>query len=84
MLLLASVVVMAIFGDTGLVRRHELMQERYRVDEHTEVLQKETAQLHRDLKLIQNQQLGLRRLAAQELRVAHEGSTIFVFDHEVE
>ena len=80
MLFLASVVVMAIFGDTGLVRRHELRQELYRVEAHSGDLREETSEMRRDLALIQTEELGLRRLAARELRMAPKGSTVYVFD----
>ena len=81
MLFLASVVVMAIFGDTGLVRRHELRQELYRVDGHAQDLRKETAEMGRELALLQTEELGLRRLAALELRMAPEGSIVYVFEN---
>jgi cell division protein FtsB len=80
MLFLASVVVMAIFGDTGLVRRHELRQELYRVEEHASTLRESTSDMRRELALIQTEELGLRRLAARELRMAPKGSTLYVFD----
>jgi cell division protein FtsB len=81
MLFLAAVVVMAIFGDTGLVRRHELRQELYRVDKHAADLRSDTVEMKRKLALIKTEELGLRRLAARELRMAPKGSTVFVFDH---
>ncbi len=80
MLCLASVVVMAIFGDTGLVRRHELRQELYRVEEHANGLRESTSEMRRELSLIQTEELGLRRMAARELRMAPKGSTVYVFD----
>ena len=70
---------MAVMGDSGLVRRHELRQELYRVNEHAQVLQSETAEMRRDLKVLQQEDLGLRRLAAKELRMAPAGSTLYVF-----
>ena len=70
---------MAVMGDSGLVRRHELRQELYRVDEHAQNLQSETAEMRRELAVLRTQDLGLRRLAAKQLRMAPKGSTVYVF-----
>ena len=71
---------MAVMGDTGLVRRHELRQELYRVDEHAQALRKEAAEMRRELEILRTEELGIRRLAARELRMAPEGSTLYVFE----
>ena len=78
--LLAAVFIMAVMGDSGLVRRHELRQELYRVNEHSQSLQKETSEMRRELKVLQQEDIGLRRLAATELRMGPAGSTIYVFE----
>ena len=82
--LLAAVFIMAVMGESGLVRRHELRQELYRVNEHAQSLRKETSEMRRELKVLQQKDIGLRRLAATELRMGPPGSTIYVFQDEVQ
>ena len=75
---------MAVMGESGLVRRHELRQELYRVNEHAQSLQKETSEMRRELRVLQEKDIGLRRLAATQLRMGTPGSTIYVFENEVQ
>ncbi|MED5373198.1 MAG: septum formation initiator family protein [Myxococcota bacterium] len=78
--LMGAVVLMTIFGDHGLVRRHELRQEKRAVDARTQQLQRENLALKREIQILEQEPIGARRLAAQELLVAQPGSTIYRFE----
>ncbi len=80
LLVMGGVVFMAIFGDHGLVRRHELRQQRREVVRRIEDLALENAARRRQVRLAENTVIGVRRLAAEELRVVPKGSTLYVFD----
>lgn len=78
--LMGAVVLMTIFGDHGLVRRHELRQEKRAVDARIEQIERENLALRREIQILEQEPIGSRRLAAQELLVAPAGSTIYRFD----
>ena len=77
---LGAVVLMAVFGDHGLVRRHELRAKQAEVEAQNEVVQRENAELRRQIRLMEEHEVGLRRAAAEELLMARPGSTIYRFD----
>lgn len=79
---LGVVVLMAVFGDHGLVRRHELRQKQVEVQEQTVRVTRENAELRRQITLLEKHQVGLRRAAAEELLMARPGSTIYRFEDE--
>ena len=72
--------MMAIFGDHGLVRRHDLRQERIDIENRVEDLRKRNTELRRELRVLETQPLGIRRVAAQELLMAPPESTIYRFE----
>ena len=74
------VVLMAIFGDHGLVRRHELRQELVHTEARNEMLRIQNAQMVREIELLQEEEKGVQRLAAETLLMAPEGSTIYRFE----
>lgn len=78
--LMGVVVLLAIFGDHGLVRRHELRQRQVEIEQQVQVLESENAELRRQIRLLDTHQIGMRRLAAEELLVARKGATIYRFD----
>ena len=80
LLMMAGVVMMAIFGDHGLVRRHDLRQERIEIENRVEDLRKRNTELRRELRVLETQPLGIRRVAAQELLMAPPESTIYRFE----
>jgi len=80
LLMMAGVVMMAIFGDHGLVRRHDLRQERIDIENRVEDLRKRNTELRRELRVLETQPLGIRRVAAQELLMAPPESTIYRFE----
>ena len=80
---LGVVVVMAIFGDHGLVRRHDLRQERVEIERRVKELKRRNTELRRDLRLLETEPLGLRRVAAKELLMAPADSTIYRFESAI-
>ena len=80
LLVMGGVVLMAIFGDHGLVRRHELRQQRAEIGRRIHDLELDNAASRRQVRVAETYQLGVRRLAAEELRLAPPGSTIYVFE----
>ena len=80
--LMGAVVLMAIFGDHGLVRRHELRQRQVEIQQQVDTLRQENAELRRQIRLLDTHRIGLRRLAAEELLMAGEGATIYRFGED--
>ena len=79
---MGAVVLMTVFGDHGLVRRHELRQEKRAVDARVDELRAENVQLRRQIDIMEKHPAGVRRLAAEELLMAPPGSTIYRFESE--
>lgn len=77
--LMGAVVLMAIFGDHGLVRRHELLRKRAEVERHVHELERANAELERQIRLLDRHPVGVQRLVAEELLEAPAGSTIYRF-----
>jgi cell division protein FtsB len=77
--MMAGVVLMAIFGDHGLVRRHDLRQERMEVERRAEDLARQNVEMRREIRLLESQPLGIQRLVAEELLMASSNSTIYRF-----
>ena len=80
--LMGSVVLMAIFGDHGLVRRHELRTQIGETEIRLAEIERENAALRRQIRSMDKDRIGVQRLAAQELLVAPPGSTIYRFETE--
>ncbi|MCK6522601.1 septum formation initiator family protein [Myxococcota bacterium] len=80
--LMGSVVLMAIFGDHGLVRRHELRAQIGETELRLAEIERENAALRRQIRAMDKDRIGVQRLAAQELLVAPPGSTIYRFETE--
>ncbi len=80
--LMGSVVLMAIFGDHGLVRRHELRAQISETEIRLAEIERENAALRRQIRSMDKDRIGVQRLAAQELLVAPPGSTIYRFETE--
>jgi cell division protein FtsB len=70
---------MAIFGENGLVQRHELRQRRVEVQRQIAEAELYNASLRRQVRLMERDPLAVRRLVAEELMMAPENSTIYVF-----
>ncbi|MFT5586768.1 MAG: cell division protein FtsB [Cognaticolwellia sp.] len=80
--LMGAVVLMTVFGDHGLVRRHELRQEKRSVDARVDELRSQNVELRRQINILEKHPAGVRRLAAEALLMAPPGSTIYRFESE--
>jgi len=74
-----AVVILALFGDNGLLRRHQLRRQLYAVESEVQRLQTENQELRRRIELLQRSPEELERKAADKLLMAPPGSTIYRF-----
>lgn len=74
------VVLMAIFGDHGLVRAQALRHELVETEKVNASLEVENEEMRREIELLETEEKGLQRLAAEELLMARPGSTIYRFE----
>ncbi len=79
LMLMGGVVFMAIFGEHGLVQRHDLRSHRVQVQGEILETQLHNAALRRQVRILEQYELGARRLVAEELHMAPEGSTLYLF-----
>lgn len=77
--LMSGVVFMAIFGEHGLVNRHDLRQRRVEVQRQIAETELHNAALRRQVRLLERHALAQRRLAAEELGMAPAGSTLYAY-----
>ncbi|MFT7521238.1 MAG: cell division protein FtsB [Kiritimatiellia bacterium] len=80
--LIGGVVLTAIWGDNGLVRRAELQTELRTANDDLRAIQKQNQRLLHHLRLMEQDPIVIERAVADELEVAPTGSTIYRFDAE--
>lgn len=78
-LLALGIAWLAVFGDSGLVRRHRLREELARVERQVEATRAENAVLQRDIQRLEQDETGRRRAVAEELGLVPPGSTVYTF-----
>ena len=74
------VVLMAIFGDHGLVRAQALRQQLVETEKLNAAQELRNEELRRQIRLLETEEKGVQRLAAQELLMAPPGATIYRFE----
>lgn len=79
-LVIGAVVVTAIWGDNGLLRRDELAAELKSANAELSAIQKENQRLLRELHLLEEDPVAAERAVADELGWATEGTTLYRFD----
>lgn len=79
-IVLASIATSAIWGESGLLVRHDLRERVARSNGELAAIERENQRLLRDLQLIDRDPVVLERMLAEELGWAREGSTIYRFD----
>jgi cell division protein FtsB len=79
-LILASIVASTVWGDNGLRARASLRRELVEANEHLAALDKENAQLLRDLSMLEKDPYVLERAVAEEISYGRPGTTIYRFD----
>lgn len=81
-LLALAVVILALFGDNGLLRRHDLRRQLYQVTEEMKALKEENQRLRIEIERLQKSGVALEREAAERLLMASPGSTVYRFPKE--
>ena len=78
--LIAGVVITAIWGDNGLLRRAELQAELRQANEDLRTIQRENQRLLHHLHLMEQHPIVIEREVVEELEVAPPGTTIYRFE----
>ena len=77
-----AVVILALFGDNGLLRRHQLRRQLFQVQEEVLRLRVENLELRRKIVLLQRSPVAVEREAADRLLMAPPGSTVYRFPED--
>lgn len=79
-----AVVILALFGDNGLLRRHQLRRQLLLVQGEVQRLQQENLELRHRIELLQKSPVAVEREAAERLLMAPPGSTVYKFPEPLE
>lgn len=79
-IVLTSIVASAVWGESGLLVRHDLRERVARANEELAALERENQRLIRELQVMDRDPVVLERMLAEELGWAREGTTIYRFD----
>ncbi len=79
-LLLVAVAVAAIWGENGVFARFQLQRDLARETDELAALDRENAQLLRDIQQLGDDPLLVERAVAEEIGWARPGTTIYRFD----
>ena len=74
-----AVVILALFGENGLLRRHELRRQLILVNQEVDRLAAENRELRWEIRRLKDSSLVVRRAAAEGLLMGEPGSTIYRF-----
>ena len=72
---------MALAGEDGLLRRHELKYRLASIKMRTERVRAENESLRRNIRALQSEQAAVQRASATTLLTAQPGSTIYRFEN---
>lgn len=82
-LVMGAVVVSTIWGDKGLIARHQLQRELAEEQAELAAIERENQRLKRKLSLMERDPRVVERILADELRWAHPDAVIYDFsEHE--
>lgn len=76
---IGAVVLSAIWGDNGLIRRLELRAELEQANTDLVQTQRDNQRLLRELHLLEDDPVAIERVVAEELEWAKDGTRIYVF-----
>jgi len=79
-LVIASLAASAIWGESGLLARHELRADLDKANHTLAATERENQRLLRELRLMESDPVLLERVVAEELSWAREGDTLYRFD----
>lgn len=77
--LVVGIIYLAIFGETGLIRRMELRADLERTERKLDLTRQENLRLQREVLQLRDSETTLRRAAAEELLLVPPGSTVYRF-----
>ena len=80
--ILAGLVIMTLWGDNGLTRRHALQEELQAANADLGRIQAENQRLLRDLKVLERDPIAIERKVADELHWAPQGAVLYTFQAE--
>ena len=78
--LVVVLLYLAVFGQSGLVRRHRLMVDLENVERRLKENESENARLLREIRQLKEDAPTMERAAAEELLLVPPGSTIYRFE----
>lgn len=79
-LVIGAVVITAIWGDNGLLRREELSDELREANAELSDLQRENQRMLRELHALEEDPVAAERAVAEELGWASEHTTVYRFE----
>jgi len=79
-MLVVSALWMALAGEDGLLRRHELKYQLASIKMRTERVRMENESLRREIRALQSEEAAVQRASASTLLTAQPGSTIYRFE----
>lgn len=79
-LVIASLAASAIWGESGLLARHDLHGRLDKANADLAATERENQRLLRELRLMESDPVLLERVVAEELGWAREGDTVYRFD----
>lgn len=79
-MIIAGLAASAVWGESGLLARHQLETRLDRANDELATLERENQRLLRDLRLMDQDPVVLERMVAEELGWGREGATLFRFD----
>ncbi len=78
-LVIASLAASAIWGESGLLARHELRGRLDKANAELAATERENQRLLRELRVMETDPVLMERMVAEELSWAREGDTIYRF-----
>lgn len=81
-LVIASIAASAIWGESGLLVRHQLRARLASANDDLATMERDNQRLLRDLRLMEQDPLLLERVVAEELSWAREGTVLYRFDDD--
>lgn len=78
--LIVLVVGYTVFGEEGLLNRHQLKQQLYAAQAQADTLESHNASLRIRIQDLREDPDAIKRVAAERLLIAEPGSTIYRFE----
>ena len=83
-MLIVGAAWVVVFGEAGLIERHQLDQRLWRAQDRVASVEQRNAELRAEVRRLRDDPVSLRRAAAERLLAAEPGSTIYRFSDDDE